>query len=171
MSYGVQLMGGLFNAIIPHNHPSKTQYGFSTVKDRQTAALIKIYQGERTLCKDNHYLGEFVVKGLPAKYCEQVTLHVTMSIDLNGILHVSATEDTTGVSKSIEIENENRVLTEYQKNDFIEKAAKMKLEDEAIAETIEARNKLQLFAFDLRRRMTMKNRNLWIVKNIVMKRE
>ncbi|RWS03968.1 heat shock protein Hsp70: cytosolic-like protein, partial [Leptotrombidium deliense] len=156
MSYGVQLMGGLFKAIIPRNHPypvSKTQYGFTTVKDHQTAALIKIYQGERTLCNDNHYLGEFVVKGLPAKYCGQVTLHVTMSIDLNGILHVSATEDTTGVSKSIEIENENRELTESQINDFIEKAAKMKLEDEAIAETIEARNKLQLFAFDMRRRV------------------
>ncbi|RWS21829.1 hypothetical protein B4U80_02355 [Leptotrombidium deliense] len=153
LSYGIETLGNIFSVIIPRNHPyplNKIKYGFITIEDHQTAARFSVFQGERPLCVDNHFLGEFVVRNLPSKWAGDVTFYVTMKIDENGILEVSATEQSTGIRKSIEIKDANGKLYDTQISEFISKAEIMKRNDENLKETVEARNKLQLFAYELR---------------------
>ncbi len=105
LSLGVEVEGGLMNAVIPRNTtiPTKKQQVYSTAADNQPGVEINVLQGERSLARDNKSLGTFKLDGIPPAPRGVPQIEVTFDIDANGILHVSAKDKATGKEQSIKI--------------------------------------------------------------------
>lgn len=106
LSFGIETMGGVLTKIIESNTtiPTKKTQTFSTATDNQASCDIHILQGERALARDNRSLGRFNLDGIPTMRRGEPKIEVTLDIDANGILNVSAKELSTGVSQQIRIE-------------------------------------------------------------------
>ncbi|RWS19767.1 hypothetical protein B4U80_08748, partial [Leptotrombidium deliense] len=122
-----------------------------TSEDYQTAMNIPIYQGESPMAKNNEHVAQFDIIGLPSKYEGEVEVNVTMHIDENGILKVSAKEKSIGVYNSIEVTSDSRNLGDKLIKALISKNEKMKKKDEEMKETVESRNELERFVSKIRR--------------------
>ncbi len=107
LSLGIETAGGVFTPIIPRNSsiPVAVHKQFTTVRDNQTSVKIHVLQGERKIAAENHSLGWFRLTGIVPAPKEIPCIDVCFQIDANGLLHVSATEVTSGVSNSITIES------------------------------------------------------------------
>ncbi|RWS21073.1 hypothetical protein B4U80_02638, partial [Leptotrombidium deliense] len=117
LSYGIRTLGGLFCVILRRNTPypvKKTKFRFTTSLDHQTEMPVNVFQGERPVCVDNHFLGKFVMRNLPSKWAGEVMFSVTMTIDENGILKVYATEQSTGLRKGMKIIDAKGRLTDAE---------------------------------------------------------
>jgi molecular chaperone DnaK (HSP70) len=77
---------------------------YRTYHDNQTSVRFPVFEGENKFVKDNHFLGEFVIYDVPPMPAKMARFNVTFTIDLNGILKVSATDLQTGNEASVEIE-------------------------------------------------------------------
>lgn len=106
LSLGIETMGGVFTKLIESNTtiPTKKSQDFSTAADNQPSVQIVVYQGERPMAKDNRKLGEFNLDGIPPAQRGVPQIEVTLDIDANGILNVSAKDKATGKSHNIRIE-------------------------------------------------------------------
>jgi molecular chaperone DnaK len=106
LSLGIETMGGVFTKLIESNTtiPTKKSQDFSTAADNQPSVQIVVYQGERPMAKDNRKLGEFNLDGIPPAPRGIPQIEVTLDIDANGILNVSAKDKATGKSHNIRIE-------------------------------------------------------------------
>ncbi|PBQ30838.1 molecular chaperone DnaK [Sphingobacteriaceae bacterium] len=106
LSLGIETMGGVFTKLIESNTtiPTKKSQDFSTAADNQPSVQIVVYQGERPMAKDNRKLGEFNLDGIPPAQRGIPQIEVTLDIDANGILNVSAKDKATGKSHNIRIE-------------------------------------------------------------------
>jgi len=107
LSLGIEVEGGVFAPIITRNSsiPTTAKRRFTTVRDNQTSVWIHVLQGERRKARENRTLGHFRLTGIPPAPREIPEIEVTFTIDANGILNVSATDVTSGTSKSINIES------------------------------------------------------------------
>ena len=83
--------------------PIRRDHEFILGRDYQTAAEVAVYEGEHPQVEDNHLLGEFELQGLPAAKRGQVKIVVVFDVDADGIMNVSAREDTTGRSEEITV--------------------------------------------------------------------
>ncbi len=84
--------------------PVSTAESFATVSDQQEAVDVQIFQGEHPDARENLLIGRFLIEGLaPVPAGNEVLIH--MALDLDGILRVTATEKSTGLSKDVKIEN------------------------------------------------------------------
>ena len=105
LSLGIGLGNGEMDVIIPKNTkiPCKKTINYRTIKDNQKKIVLKIYQGEREYSKNNFYLGKCVLYNIPPKPKGDILIHVTFSIDINGVLNVLAIEKSGGIENTINL--------------------------------------------------------------------
>lgn len=111
LSLSIETVGGVATRLIERNSTLPTKYSriFTTVSPYQKNVEIRVLQGERPMAKDNKLIGKFVLKGLKRGANGIPQIDVTFDIDANGILKVSAKDETTGKSESITITADDRM--------------------------------------------------------------
>ena len=106
LSLGIETLGGVFTKLIERNTtvPTKKSQVFSTAEDNQNAVTIRVFQGEREMAADNKLLGQFDLVGIPPAPRGTPQIEVTFDIDANGIVNVSAKDQSTGKEQQIKIQ-------------------------------------------------------------------
>jgi len=150
LSLGIETLGGVFTKLIDRNTtiPTRKSETFSTAADNQTSVEIKVYQGERTLARDNRMLGVFQLIGIPPAPRGIPQVEVTFDIDANGILNVTAKDRATNNEQKITITSSSGLS-----KDEVEKMAKdaeaHAADDRKQRDQIEARNRADAMVYNV----------------------
>ena len=142
LSLGIETMGGVMTKIIERNTtiPAKKSQVFSTAEDNQPSVGIKVYQGERTMARDNKLLGEFMLEGIAPAPRGMPQIEVSFDVDANGIMHVSAKDKGTGKEQNITIKSDGG-LSDADIENMRRDAEAHAEKDKELKEIAEQRNK------------------------------
>ena len=141
LSLGIETEGGVATHLIERNTtiPTRKSQTFSTASDSQPSVEVHVIQGERSLARDNKTIGRFHLDGIPPAPRGVPQVEVTVDIDANGILNVSAKDRGTGKEQKITI-TASSGLSKEEVEKMVQEAKLHESEDKAKREQIEARN-------------------------------
>ena len=154
LSLGVETLGGVMTVLIPRNTtiPTSKKEVFSTAADNQPSVTINVLQGERQFAKDNRLLGRFDLNDIPPAARGTPQIEVNFSIDVNGILTVSAKDLGTGKEGKITVQNAGGLS-----KDDIEKMKKEaeanEAEDKKRRELIDLRNQSDSLVYQMEKQL------------------
>jgi molecular chaperone DnaK len=154
LSIGIETMGGVMTKLVESNTtiPTKKTEVFSTASDNQSSVEIHVVQGERSMAKDNKSLGRFHLDGIPPAPRGVPQIEVSLDIDANGILNVTAKDKGTGKQQNIRIESSSSLSKEEIER--MKRDAEMYAEQDKIEkETIEKLNVADSLIFNTEKQM------------------
>jgi endoplasmic reticulum chaperone BiP len=153
LSQGIETVGGAMTTLITRNThiPSTVTRTFSTAADNQERVEIKVYEGERPLTRDNRLLGTFTLSGIAPAPRGTPQIDVTLDVDANGILTVSAQDKTSGKMEKVRIDSNKGRLSADEIKRLLEEADQYKDADKAARERVEARNTFEGAVYAARR--------------------
>ncbi len=157
LSLGIEVDGGLFVPIIKRNSPIpiESKKLFTTISDNQKMVEINVYQGERKVCRENIYLGKFTLTNIPLLPAGEPKIDVVFSIDVNGMLVVTAVDRETKINQQIKIDSLRKV-SQDKINQIIKASNEFDLSDKRFEDIIITRNKVKMIS---------KSLNTYIEKN------
>lgn len=154
LSFGIETIGGVMKKLIPRNTtiPVRRSDLFSTSENNQTMVEVHVLQGEREMASENKSLGRFKLTGIPPAPRGVPQILVSLDLDANGILNVTALDKTTGREQSVTIQGAS-TLSESEVNRMIQDAEANSREDQERKERIEKRNRAEALADSSQRRL------------------
>ena len=129
--------------------PAESTRDFHTVEDGQTRMIIDVYEGERSMSRDNHLLGLFEMTDLPPAPRGKIEVRITFKVDANGLLEVTAQNLATKSSRSITITSEDGRLSQEEMDAMVKEAERHADEDRKEASRISSRNSLETKLYDI----------------------
>ena len=155
LTLGIETLGGVLTPLIPRNTtiPTTKSQIFSTAEDNQPAVDIMVYQGERPMAHDNKLLGHFTLSGIRPARRGQPRIQVTFSIDVNGIVKVSAEDLDSHQSQDITISGSNG-LSQADIDRMVKEAEANKEADQKRKDDIEVKNKAQSYVDQINQTLT-----------------
>lgn len=160
LTLGIETSGGVMAKIIERNThiPVTKSQTFTTAADKQTSVLIKVYEGERAMTKDNHVLGTFELTDIPAAPRGVPQIEVSFSLTADGILTVTAEDKGTGNKNQVEIKNDAGHLSQDEIDRLIREAEQFSREDEELRTRISTKNSLEQSAYSMKQQVEDKEK-------------
>uniref|UniRef100_A0A0E0PLI8 Uncharacterized protein n=1 Tax=Oryza rufipogon TaxID=4529 RepID=A0A0E0PLI8_ORYRU len=152
LTLGLETAGGVMATLIPRNTPVPTKRAqlFSTYKDKQTTVTVKVFEGERSMTRDNRLLGRFDLAGIAPAPRGAPQIEVAFEVDADGILSVSAADRATGRSERITISGDDRKTSREEIDRMLGEAEEFADEDRHHRERAGARNSLEAYVYGVK---------------------
>ena len=130
-SLGIETGGGVMTKLIDRNSmiPFKASKTFTTYYDRQSGHSLQVYEGERAMTRDNNFLGNFELIGIPPAPRGEPLIEVEFEIDANGVCNVSGKVKSKGKTTKLKIKSSIGRLSKEEIDRMVDDAERYKNEN------------------------------------------